>query len=329
MIIAENISKTYHLKKKKNFWEKAVEVKIEAVKEVSLEIPQGKIIGLLGPNGAGKTTIIKILTTMLEPTSGRICIDGLEGNQDLKLMKRCVNLITGGERNIYWRLTAYENLQYFGALYGLQGNFLKNRIEYVLNLVGLKDVQDIPVERFSKGMKQRLQIARGLINNPNYIFLDEPTLGLDIFIAHELREYIKKLAAVEKKGILLTTHYIREAEELCDYIYVIDKGRILLQGTPHGIKEHYSNKFKIKLTFLKNSQEIISKLDEIESVISVKILENYKEEGGNEVEILSNRDIIQDIVSLLSHEKNDILKIVSVDPDLEDVLYSVLQKSEV
>lgn len=329
MIIAENISKTYHVKKKKKFWEKAIVINKEAVKAVSLKIPEGKIIGLLGANGAGKTTIIKMLTTMLEPTSGCVYINGLEANKDIRTTKQCVNLISGGERNIYWRLTAYENLQYFGALYGLQGDFLKNRIEHVLEVVGLQNDRDIPVERFSKGMKQRLQIARGLINDPDYIFLDEPTLGLDIFIAHEIKEYIKRLVLTENKGILLTTHYIREAEELCDYIYVIDKGRIVLQGTPNGIKNHYSNKYKVRITFFTNNQAIISKIEKIESVTNVKILEICKDNNSNEVEILSNRDVIQDVVALLINEQNIILKIVSIEPDLEDVLYSILEKSNV
>ena len=157
-------------------------------------------------------------------------------------VKERINMISGGERNLYWRLTAQENLRYFGSLYGIGKKELEERIGELLKTVGLEEAKDIPVERYSKGMKQRLQIARGLINEPEYLFLDEPTLGLDILIAKEIRELIHSLAKERGKGILLTTHYISEAEELCDYIYVLDQGQIIARGTKEELKEI----FKVK-----------------------------------------------------------------------------------
>ncbi len=231
MLRAEHLSKTYvttdwsgFLKRKKS--------KVEAVRDVSLEMRGGQIIGLLGINGAGKTTTIKMLSTLLQPTSGSIDVDGLDGVRDAIEIKKRINMIAGGERMIYWRLTARENLWYYGQLYGIDNKQLAQRIERLLGMVGLAEKQDIPVERFSKGMKQRLQIARGLINDPGYIFMDEPTLGLDAAIAKELRGYVKDLACKEGKSILLTTHYIQEVEELCEYVYVMDKGTVIAQGTP-------------------------------------------------------------------------------------------------
>ncbi|MEM5597276.1 ABC transporter ATP-binding protein [Niallia circulans] len=144
-------------------------------------------------------------------------------------------MIAGGERMLYWRLTGSENLRYFGKLYQLSGLELEKRIAYLLDQVGLKEAKDIPVELYSKGMKQRLQIARGLINDPKYLFLDEPTLGLDAPVAKQLRGLVKNLAKQEDKGILLTSHYLEEVEELCDRIYIIEKGSIILDGTPEKI----------------------------------------------------------------------------------------------
>lgn len=237
MIVAENISKTYKTKKgKQGFFKREIKY-VDAVKNFSISIPKGKITGLLGINGAGKTTIIKMLSTLLSPDSGTIFIDEIDAVKEYMQAKTKINLISGGERNIYWRLTALENLEYFGSLYGIPKKVLKERIESILHLVGLYEICDIPVEKYSKGQKQRLQIARGLINNPDYIFLDEPTLGLDIVFAKQIREYIKLLAEKLNKGILLTTHYIYEADELCDYIYLIHKGELVCCGSPREIKE--------------------------------------------------------------------------------------------
>lgn len=237
MIQAEHLSKEYILKEKKHLFGKKKERRIPAVRDISLEIPKGKITGVLGINGAGKTTTIRMLASLISPTSGTLTIDGVDAVKNHLWVKERINMISGGERNLYWRLTAEENLQYFGSLYGIGGKELENRISELLNIVGLEEAKDIPVERYSKGMKQRLQIARGLINEPEYLFLDEPTLGLDILIAKEIRELIMALAKKREKGILLTTHYISEAEELCDYIYVLDQGQIIARGTKEELKE--------------------------------------------------------------------------------------------
>ena len=218
-IIAQHLVKDYILKEKIKeksglFGRKQKRV-IHAVKDISLEIPQEKIIGVLGINGAGKTTTIRMLASIIAPTSGSLTMNGVDAVKNHLWIKERINVISGGERNLYWRLTAKENLRYFGSLYGLSGDDLNKRIAYLLRTVGLEEAANVPVERYSKGMKQRLQIARGLINDPIYLFMDEPTLGLDIVIAKEIRNLVSDLAHKEGRGILLTTHYISEAEELC------------------------------------------------------------------------------------------------------------------
>ena len=239
-IIAQHLVKDYILKEKIKeksglFGRKQKRV-IHAVKDISLEIPQEKIIGVLGINGAGKTTTIRMLASVIAPTSGSLTMNGVDAVKNHLWIKERINVISGGERNLYWRLTAKENLRYFGSLYGLSGDDLDKRIAYLLRTVGLEEAANVPVERYSKGMKQRLQIARGLINDPIYLFMDEPTLGLDIVIAKEIRNLVSDLAHKEGRGILLTTHYISEAEELCDYIYILDKGRIIAEGTKEQLK---------------------------------------------------------------------------------------------
>ena len=239
-IEAKNLEKQYVLKEKTGLFRSKNKKIVQAVKGVSLEIPKGKIVGVLGINGAGKTTTIRMLASIIEPTAGEITMNGIDAVKNHLWVKERINVVSGGERNLYWRLTASENLKYFGSLYGVKGMELKEKIARLLKLVGLEEVADIPVERYSKGMKQRLQIARGLINDPEYIFLDEPTLGLDIVIAKEIRKVIHELAKKDDKGILLTTHYISEAEELCDYIYILDNGKIIAQGTKEELKELFN-----------------------------------------------------------------------------------------
>ena len=216
-------------------------VTVEALKGVSFTVSEGEIFGLLGPNGAGKTTTIKILTTLLAPTTGEARIFGHKCFGEERFIRDKINFIFGGERGLYWRLSAYENLQYFGDIYKVSGKVLKERIPRLIKLVGLEGREHEKVESFSKGMKQRLQIARGLINDPRILFLDEPTIGLDPIGAKDLRNIILALKE-EGKTILLTTHYMYEADELCDRIALINHGEIIDIGTSKQLKcKHIMN----------------------------------------------------------------------------------------
>lgn len=209
---------------------------MEALRGINFEVKEGEIFGLLGPNGAGKTTTIKILTTMLTPTSGEVRIIDLDPVKEYQKLRPMINFILGGERNLYWRLSAYDNLSYFADLYKVPSRMKRKKIEELLELVGLSEVGHRRVETFSKGMKQKLQIARGLINQPKILFLDEPTIGLDPMSARQLRTILKDL---QQRGttILLTTHYMYEADELCDRIAFIRKGEITALDTPNRLKQ--------------------------------------------------------------------------------------------
>jgi len=208
---------------------------VEAVRGVSFEIQEGELFGLLGPNGAGKTTTIKMLITLLIPTKGTARVLGHDVVKDAREVRRRIGYVFGGERGVYERLSGYDNLRYFAELYGVPPKRIRPRIEELLELVGLKGREQERTEGYSRGMKQRLHIARGLLHDPPVVFLDEPTIGLDPVGARELRATIASLAQAGKT-ILLTTHYMFEADALCDRIAVINRGEIVAHGTPADLK---------------------------------------------------------------------------------------------
>jgi len=231
-IIVSDLRRVYHTSK--GILRKTRQA-VEAVKGISFDVEFGELFGLVGPNGAGKTTTIKMLTTLLTPTSGAAKVLGFDIVEDVVEIRRRIGIIFGGERGLYYRVSGRENLRYFADLYGVPLSKREKRIDELLELVGLSERADSKVEEYSRGMKQRLHIAKGLINDPQLVFMDEPTIGLDPQAARDTRAMIKKL--VEKgKTILLTTHYMFEADELCRRIGVISNGEIVALDTPAGLK---------------------------------------------------------------------------------------------
>lgn len=328
MLIAEHLSKHFtvqEVKRKNGKKIKSVRT-IEAVRNVSLKVEAGTIVGLLGINGAGKTTTIKMLSTLLLPSSGTIHLDGVDALANPIEIKRRINMVAGGERSCYTRLSARQNMEYFAALYGVPKKIAVKRIEELICLVGLEDFVDIPVERYSKGMKQRLQIARGMINDPSIIFFDEPTLGLDIAIARQMQDYLKQLAVQRGKGLLLTTHYIAEAEKLCDYVYLIDKGQIINDGTPSDLiyKANLKSVLQLELSETVDS-DILDK-------VGNRLIENFgiswdltevTAKGIIQIAIpqKEEKNCLQFIISENLALKNFVMK----DPILEDALISLVE----
>lgn len=258
IIEVKNLERSFKIKNNENFL---------ALKGLSFEVRKGEIFGLLGPNGAGKTTTIKILSTMLAPSSGEAKILGFDTFNDSKEVRKYINFIFGGERSLYWRLTAKENLEYFADLYKIPKKEQKILVPQLLKKVGLMDEINKRVEIFSKGMKQRLQIARALLNKPEVIFLDEPSIGLDPIGAMELKKIIKELSR-SGTTIILTTHYLNEAEELCDRIAIINKGKIIALDTITGLQNLLSSDKKAvikekKLEEKKNFQNLEVTLEDI------------------------------------------------------------------
>src|SRR2546421_4874670 len=199
---------------------------VTALDRVSLAIPVGEVHGLLGPNGAGKTTLVKILSTVLLPTSGRATVLGHDVVADARAVRPQIGIVFGGERGLYWRLTGRQNLEYWGALYKLSSRLTRERAQKLLERVGLTDKADQRVEEYSRGMKQRLHLARGLMGDARVLFLDEPTTGMDPLAAREFRTLIGELRG-EGRTILLATHDMVEAEIVCDRVTLIDRGKII------------------------------------------------------------------------------------------------------
>jgi ABC-2 type transport system ATP-binding protein len=208
---------------------------ITAVKNVTISVKQGELFGLLGPNGAGKTTLINLLSTMIDPSSGSANVWGFDVTKDASSVRQSIGVVFQ-DSTLDYRLSGRENLDLYGRLYGLDSRFRKRRIEEVLALVELTDRADFVVRTYSGGMMRRLEIARGFIHKPNILFLDEPTLGLDPQTRTHIWDYIKTLTEEEGVTIVLTTHYMEEADQLCSRIAIIDHGEIVALDTPDALK---------------------------------------------------------------------------------------------
>ncbi len=229
MLCVKDLKKVYHLGQRV----------IEALKGVSFEIHKGEIFGLLGPNGAGKTTTVKIVCGLIEPDAGEIVIDGLNLRSERVRCLAKIGAVLEGSRNIHWRLTPWENLMLFGARRELPGHVRERRAEKLLAFFDLQEKKDVLVGNLSRGMQQKVALACALIGDPQLLLLDEPTLGLDVRSAESLKQRIRQLADEEGKAILLTTHQMELAEELCDRVAIIDEGRLLLCKPVSSLKEMF------------------------------------------------------------------------------------------
>jgi ABC-2 type transport system ATP-binding protein len=245
---------------------------VEAVRGVSFAIEQGELFGLLGPNGAGKTTTIKMLITLLIPTKGTARVLGYDVVTDAREVRKRIGYVFGGERGVYERLSGYDNLRYFAELYGVPPREIRPRIDALLELVGLKGREQERAEGYSRGMKQRLHIARGLLHDPPVVFLDEPTIGLDPVGARELRATIASLAGAGKT-ILLTTHYMFEADALCDRIAVINRGEIVAHGTPAELKRDVAEGTVVEVEVFGVPDGTVERVRDLNGVTSVSIEE--------------------------------------------------------
>jgi ABC-2 type transport system ATP-binding protein len=268
-IEAQNLRRTY--KSTSGFLRRRTK-SIEAVKGIDFEVREGELFGLLGPNGAGKTTTIKMLVTLLIPTDGTARVLGYDVVKDAREVRRRIGYVFGGERGAYDRLSGLDNLRYFAELYGVPPQVQKRRIPELLELVGLRGRERERVEGYSRGMKQRLHIARGLLHDPPVMVMDEPTIGLDPIGARELRSTIAELAR-GGKTVLLTTHYMYEADALCDRISVISQGEIVASGTPADLKSVVADRTVVEIEAFGVPHDAIERLRTAPGVTSVAVEE--------------------------------------------------------
>lgn len=207
---------------------------LTAVDGISFTVNEGEIYGFLGPNGAGKTTSISMICGLLEPTEGEVLVQGIGIRENPREVKRRLGVVPQ-EVAVYEELSARQNLDFWGGIFGLRGGILRRRVAELLDQVGLEDRADEPVKNFSGGMKRRLNLAMGLVHDPQLILLDEPTVGIDPQARHKILDIVKEVVA-QGRTVLYTTHYLEEAEDLCDRLAVIDHGRILAEGTVNQLK---------------------------------------------------------------------------------------------
>lgn len=232
-----------------------------AVNKISFKVKRGEIYGILGPNGAGKTTTIKMLSTLLIPSSGVATVLGMDvyEERNVRALRERINVVSGGERGLYYRLSGRQNLEFFADLYRIPKKDQKELIDRLLSMVELTDAANIKIENYSRGMKQRIHIARALINSPEILFLDEPTIGLDPEISMGIRSLIRKLSD-DGTTIILTTHYMFEAEELCDNMIILSHGNIVGRGTVEEIKSSISGVSTMKIITEADPSEVTASL---------------------------------------------------------------------
>ena len=295
---------------------------VVAVDGISFEIEAGEVFGLLGPNGAGKTTTVKMLTTLLIPTSGTARILGHDIVSEAEKVRPRIGFIFGGERGLYWRLSGRDNLRYFADLYRVEPEVTDRRIPELLDLVGLTGREDERVEGYSRGMRQRLHVARSLLHDPEVLFLDEPTMGLDPVGARKLRRLIRDLQAREGKSVLLTTHYMFEADFLCDRIAVINHGKIVALDTPEGLKRHVGDLSVIEVEVFGIAEEVLERLRGLPAVDTVSV-EDRDQKQALLVQSANGSEALPAIMQALGETRTG--KVIVREPTLEDAYVRLVE----
>lgn len=322
-----NELKKYFISKKKKLFKKTEKKEFKAVDGITFDIYKGEIFGLLGPNGAGKTTTIKMITGLLSPTSGSVKVMGKDVDKNPMDALSNIGTVLAGDRSIYWKLTARENLEYFAALYGLNKKEAKTRADEVLKRLNLEEKADELVEKFSTGMKQKVALGKALISNAPVVLLDEPTLGLDPQSALNLREIILDIKN-EGRTVLLTTHYMEEADFLSDRIAIIDGGKIIALDTPENLKRGLNEIKSIKIELTNISDKLKDDISSLENIKSVIL--NYNEESRSYLLTIHHNNgatIVQRILDCIAENKCRVLNVNVIEPSLEDVFINLTGKS--
>jgi ABC-2 type transport system ATP-binding protein len=295
---------------------------IEAVRGIDFHVAEGDLFGLLGPNGAGKTTTIKMLITLLIPTAGSARVLGLDVVRDALAVRRRIGYVFGGERGVYERLSGYDNLRYFAELYGVPAREQRKRIEGLLELVGLKGREHERAEGYSRGMKQRLHVARGLLHDPEVIFLDEPTIGLDPVGARDVRATIASLTEAGKT-VLLTTHYMFEADALCDRIAVISRGEIVAEGTPAQLKAGVAEGTVVEVEVFGGAEEALTRVRALGGVSSATV----EERGQAQVLVVQTGPGLELTHAILGClDGADVGRVSQREPTLEDAYVALVSE---
>jgi ABC-2 type transport system ATP-binding protein len=294
-----------------------------ALDKLNLSIRPGELFGLLGPNGSGKTTTIKCLSTILIPDKGTAIVNGFDVQKETSMVRASLGMVVGGERTLYWKLTARDNLTYFASLYKMPKRDAKKRIEELLETFQLSDRADERLEDYSTGMRQKVAIARALLHDPPILLLDEPTLGLDPGFARQIRSQIRELSEKQGKTVLLTTHYMDEADQLCDRVAFINGGRIVAVDTPNRLKAMVKEKELVEITVYSPPADIEKHIHTLlPDTEVVKLIRGDEDEGTpSRIKIIGGtaEEHIGTVIDALRQQKVRIGSLNVGVPTLEDV----------
>ena len=297
-----------------------------ALNDVNIKVKEGELFGLLGPNGAGKTTLIKILATLLLPTKGEAWVAGHNVAEKPFDVRMKINMVSGGETSGYGLLTARENVWMFSQFYGVPSKTAKARADELFEIFGLFDKRNQKMRTLSSGERQKMSMARGFVTDPEIIFLDEPTLGLDVNASRVIRKFISKwVKHNDIKTVLLTTHYMMEADELCDRVAIIDSGKIIACDTPDNLKRlvKRSSTLRLEIDPLKDN----SKLRDIPGVRNFSEKVSPETDHAELVFVIDDESAVSDILSMVTGQGKRIHELRKTEPTLEDVFVSIVGRA--
>jgi ABC-2 type transport system ATP-binding protein len=297
-----------------------------ALTEVSLCVPRGELFGLLGPNGAGKTTLIKILTTLLAPTSGTAHVAGYDVSREAQLVRPCINMVSGGESSGYGLLTVRENLWMFAQFYGISSAEANRRIRELLAVVKMADRINTKSSELSTGLRQKMNIARGFLTDPKVLFLDGPTLGLDVEASRDARTFIRKWVNDDpSRTVLLTTHYMVEADELCDRVAIINDGRVLACDAPATLKRRLQREpsFHVETTPLPDMD-----VRALSALPGARKVTHRAGDGRSMLElVLQEERVLTVVIGRLEASRAGLLNLTKREPTFEDVFVDLVGRS--
>ena len=322
----KQLSKTFETREGGVF--RKVSKKVVAVDAIDFSVPKGEIFGLLGPNGAGKTTSVKMLCTLITPTSGDAYINNFSIAKDQQKVRENLGVMLTGERTLYWKLTGQENLEYFAALYHMDSTYGKTRIHSLLGLVGLSERQDTLVENYSTGMRIRLSFAKALLNDAPVLLFDEPTASLDPQSSHLIRDIIRNLKR-QGHAVILTTHNMEEADALSDRVAIIDHGKIVVLGSPSELKQKVKSSDIIEIEARNVVEQTVNALQSFSEVSKVAI--TSANQGGEtqliRVHVEKGKEVLPRILEFFVRKQVTITKVTFIEPTLEDVFIAETGRS--
>ena len=298
---------------------------VTALSSVDLNVREGELYGVLGPNGAGKTTLIKILVTLLLPSSGTAKVDGLDVVKDYRRLRPRISIVSGGENAGYGLLRVREQLWMFSQFYGIDSKVAYARIDELLERLGLASVAKRQISALSSGMRQKMNLVRGLMTDPRVLFLDEPTVALDVGAARDLREEVSRWMAEDPtRTVILTTHYMQEADDLCDRIAIVNRGQIVIEGTPQSLKLEVQRDVVIDLQ-LEVGVPVLDRLREVEGVGAASV---HEEDGIDRFSLLLADDaVLTNVISAVERSGRRVAGLAKREPTLEDAFVKLVGRS--